>query len=126
MCYLSSSNETALYTSTAVVVLSFQPKGGMKKMAFLEGAIGLGVGVLVGLALLKYSGYVDALKKELGYIASGAVFLILASVLEPVGTQIPSIATAISWISIIFWVIAFILVLIGAIAMAIQIFSKLK
>ena len=95
-------------------------------MAFLEGTIGIGVGVLVGLALLKYSGYVDALKKELGYIASGAVFLILASILEPVGTQVPSIATAVGWISIIFWVIAFILVLIGAIAMAIQIFSKLK
>jgi uncharacterized Tic20 family protein len=95
-------------------------------MSFIDGTIGLGIGVLVGLALLKYSGYVDALKKELGYIASGAVFLILASVLEPVGTQVPSIATAVGWISIIFWVIAFILVLIGAIAMAIQIFSKLK
>jgi hypothetical protein len=95
-------------------------------MAFWEGTIGLGVGVLVGLALLKYSGYVDALKKELGYIAAGAVFLLLASVLEPVGTQIPSIATAVGWIGIIFWVISFILVLIGAIAMAIQIFSKLK
>jgi len=95
-------------------------------MAFWDGTIGLGIGVLVGLALLKYSGYVDALKKEIGYIASGAVFLILASVLEPVGLQVPSIATAVGWISIIFWVIAFILVLIGAIAMAIQIFSKLK
>ena len=95
-------------------------------MAFLEGTIGIGIGVLVGLALLKYSGYVDALKKELGYVASGAVFLVLASVLEPIKTEIPSIATAIGWINIIFWVIAFILVLIGAIAMAIQIFSKLK
>jgi amino acid transporter len=95
-------------------------------MAFLEGTLGIGVGVLVGLALLKYSGYVEALKKELGYIASGAVFLILAAVLEPVATGIPSIATAVSWINIIFWVIAFILVLIGAISMAIQIFSKLK
>ncbi len=95
-------------------------------MAFLEGTIGIGIGVLVGLALLKYSGYVDALKKELGYVASGAVFLILASVLEPVKMAIPTIATAIGWINIIFWVIAFILVLIGAIAMAIQIFSKLK
>jgi hypothetical protein len=95
-------------------------------MAFLEGTLGIGVGVLLGLALLKYSGYVDALKKELGYIAAGAVFLILASVLEPVAGQISAIATAVSWINIIFWVIAFILVLIGAISMAIQIFSKLK
>ncbi|MEM2873873.1 MAG: hypothetical protein QW063_00235 [Candidatus Nanoarchaeia archaeon] len=95
-------------------------------MAFWEGILGTGIGILVGLALLKYSGYVEALKKELGYIASGAVFLILASTLEPIATAIPTIATAIGWINIIFLVIAFILVLIGAIAMAIQIFSKLK
>jgi type IV secretory pathway VirB2 component (pilin) len=54
------------------------------------------------------------------------VFLILAAVLEPIATGIPSITTAVSWINIIFWVIAFILVLIGAISMVIQIFSKLK
>lgn len=95
-------------------------------MAFLEGVLGIGVGILLGLTLLKYSGYVEALKKELGYIASGAVFLILASTLVPIAGAIPSIATAVGWINIIFLVIAFILVLIGAIAMAMQIFSKLK
>jgi len=95
-------------------------------MAFLEGVIGTGVGILLGLAFLKYSGYVEALKKELGYIASGAIFLILAATLEPVGTAIPTIAVAVGWINVIFLVIAFILVLIGAISMAIQIFSKLK
>lgn len=95
-------------------------------MAFLEGTIGTGVGILVGLALLKYSGYVEAMKKELGYIASGAMFLILAATLEPISTGIPSIATAVGWINILFWIVAFILVLIGAISMALQIFSKLK
>ncbi|MBS3064155.1 MAG: hypothetical protein AABW84_00425 [Nanoarchaeota archaeon] len=95
-------------------------------MAFLEGVIGTGVGILVGLALLKYSGYVDQLKKELGYVGVGAVFLILAATLEPVSSAIPSIGTAVDWITVIFLVIAFILVLIGAIAMAIQVFSKLK
>jgi len=95
-------------------------------MAFLEGTLGIGVGVLLGLALLKYAGWVDALRKELGYIAAGAVFLILASTLEPIAAGIPSIGTAVGWVNIIFWVIAFILVLIGAIAMALQIFSKMK
>ncbi len=95
-------------------------------MAFLEGVIGVGVGLLVGLALLKYSGYVDQLKKELGYFAAGAVFLLLTSVLGTVSDAIPSVAGAVGWINIIFDVIAFILVLIGAIAMAIQIFSKLR
>jgi len=91
-----------------------------------EGVIGIGIGILVGLALLKYSGYVDALKKELGYVGSGAVFLLLASTLAPIAVAIPQIAVAVDWINILFMVIAFILVLIGAISMAIQIFSKLR
>jgi hypothetical protein len=96
------------------------------KMALMEGTLGVGVGILVGLALLRYSGFVEATKRELGYIASGAVFLLLAAVLEPVSAVIPSITQAIGWINVIFMVIAFVLVLIGAISMAIQIFSKLK
>lgn len=95
-------------------------------MAFWDGTLGVGVGLLVGLALLKYSGYVDQLKKELGYFASGAMFLLLTAVLAEVGTAVPTVATAVSWINIVFSVIAFILVLIGAIATALQIFSRLK
>ncbi len=95
-------------------------------MAIWDGTLGIGVGILIGLALLKYSGYVEMLKKELGYVGSGAVFLLLASVLEVVAVAIPAIATAVTWINIIFMVIAFILVLIGAIGMAMTIFSKLK
>ena len=91
-----------------------------------EGTLGVGVGILLGLAFLKYSGYVDQLKKELGYVGSGAVFLLLSAVLAVVGAEIPAIATAVTWINIIFYVIAFILVLIGAIGMAMTIFSKLK
>lgn len=91
-----------------------------------EGTIGVGIGLLVGLALLKYSGYVEATKKELGYIASGSIFLLLAATLVPMAEAIPSIQVAITWINVIFMVIAFILVLIGAIAMAIQIFSRLR
>ncbi|MBD3263001.1 hypothetical protein GF374_01325 [Candidatus Woesearchaeota archaeon] len=91
-----------------------------------EGTLGVGVGILLGLAFLKYSGYVDRLKKELGYVGSGAVFLLLSSVLDVVSSNVPAIQNAVMWINIIFYVIAFILVLIGAIAMAITIFSKLK
>lgn len=91
-----------------------------------EGTLGVGVGILLGLAFLKYSGYVDQLKKELGYVGSGAVFLLLSAVLDVVGSEIPAITTAVMWINIIFYIIAFILVLIGAIAMAMNIFSKMK
>ena len=41
----------------------------------LTGSLGTGIGLLLGLALLKYSGYVAAVRKELSYIAAGAVFL---------------------------------------------------
>ncbi len=95
-------------------------------MAFWDGTLGVGVGLLVGLALLKYSGYVDQLKKELSYFASGAVFLLLTAVLAEVGSAVPTVSTAVSWINIVFSVIAFILVLIGAIATALQIFSRLR
>jgi len=91
-----------------------------------EGTLGVGVGILLGLAFLKYSGYVDQLKKELGYVGSGAVFLLLSAVLDVVGGEVPAITTAVMWINIIFYIIAFILVLIGAIAMAMNIFSKMK
>ncbi|MBI4095784.1 MAG: hypothetical protein HY438_02895 [DPANN group archaeon] len=95
-------------------------------MAFLEGTLGVGVGLLLGLAFLKFSGYVDQLRKELGYFASGSVFLLLTPVLSEVADRVPSVTTAVGWINVVFAVIAFILVLIGAIAMAIQIFSRLK
>lgn len=92
----------------------------------LEGSLGVGIGLLVGLALLKYSGYVDLIKKELSYLASGAVFLLLGSVVGTVSGVIPQISVAVDYLVLIFIVIAFLLVLIGAITMAIQIFSKLK
>ncbi len=92
----------------------------------MEGSLATGVGLLIGLALLKYSGYADAVKKELSYVAAGAVFLLLNSV---VGTAVESIA-ALDWIvnsiQLVLVVIAFILVLIGAITMAVQIFSKIR
>jgi len=91
----------------------------------LEGTLGVGIGILLGLAFLKYSGYVDLIKKELSYIASGAVFLLLAAVVNTVNLG-ATMAVAIGYIELIFIVIAFILVLIGAITMAIQIFSKIR
>mgnify|MGYP003388989660 CR=1 FL=1 len=92
-------------------------------MAFLgmEGTLGTGIGLLLGLALLKYSGYVDAVRKELS-----EMFLLLSSV---TGTGLDGIAgfeQAILYINIIFVVVAFLLTLIGALLMAVQIFSKIR
>jgi len=95
-------------------------------MVLFSATIEVGIGLLIGIALLRYSGYMEHIKKELGYVASGAVFLLLATVLPTISFALPIAATGIEWLNIIFIVIAFILVLIGAITMAVKIFSKLK
>ena len=97
-------------------------------MAFLgmEGTLGTGIGLLLGLALLKYSGYVDAVRKELSYIAAGAMFLLLSSVAGTGFDGIAGFEQAILYINIIFVVVAFLLTLIGALLMAVQIFSKIR
>jgi hypothetical protein len=92
----------------------------------LTGSLGTGIGLLLGLALLKYSGYVAAVRKELSYIAAGAVFLLLAGVAESGLIQTEGFTTAISYINLIFVVVAFLLTLIGALLMAVQIFSKIR
>ncbi len=94
-------------------------------MLGFEGTLGVGIGLLLGLAFLKYSGYVDLIKKELSYVASGAVFLLLGAVVKTAeGVQV--IGRIVPWVELIFIVIAFVLVLIGAITMVFQIFSKIK
>lgn len=95
-------------------------------MALFSPTIEVAIGLLLGIALMKYTGYVKHMKKELGYIASAAPFLLVAAVLPTIGQTFQSASLAISYVNMIFIIIAFILVLIGAITMAISIFSKLK
>lgn len=92
----------------------------------LEGTLGVGIGLLLGLALLKYGGYADAVKRELSYIAAGAVFLLLSSVTGTGLEGVPGFEQAITYINIIFVVVAFLLTLIGAVLMAVQIFAKIR
>lgn len=89
-----------------------------------SGSVGVGIALLLGIAFLKYSGFMDAIRKEVGYIASGAIFLLLSAVVSTITPAISIPGT--QYVELIFVVIAFILVLIGAIAMAIQIFAKLR
>ena len=72
----------------------------------MEGTLGTGIGLLLGLALLKYSGYVSAVRKELSYIAAGAVFLLLAGVAESGLFGIQGFETAVNYINIIFVVVS--------------------
>lgn len=95
-------------------------------MVLFSPTIEVAIGLLIGIALMKYSGYMKHLKRELGYIASAAAFLLVAAVLPSIAQTFPSASQAIGYINMIFVVIAFVLVLIGAITMAVSIFSKLK
>jgi len=95
-------------------------------MVLFSPTIEVAIGLLIGIALMKYSGYMKHIQRELGYIASAAPFLLVASVLPTISETFPSATNAIWYINMIFIIIAFILVLIGAITMAITIFSKLK
>ena len=95
-------------------------------MVLFSPTIEVAIGLLIGIALLKYSGYMKVIQRELGYIASAAIFLLVSSVLPIIATTFASAAKAIYYINMIFVIIAFVLVLIGAITMAVTIFSKLK
>lgn len=95
-------------------------------MALFSGTIEIALGLLIGIALMNYSGYMKHLKRELGYLASAATFLLVAAVLPAISTTFPTAATGVAYINMIFIIIAFVLVLIGAITMAVSIFSKLK
>jgi hypothetical protein len=46
-------------------------------MAFLEGMIGLAVGLGIILVLLRYSGHGDAIRKATGFIAAGILFYVV-------------------------------------------------
>lgn len=91
----------------------------------MDGSLGVGISLLIGLALLKYSGYADTVKKELSWIASGAVFLLLSSVVG-VATDLGALSTIVGVVQSILLVIAFILVLIGAIFMTVQLIAKIR
>lgn len=93
-------------------------------MVLFGANVDIGIALLLGIAFLKYSGYMDDLRKEVGYIASGAIFLLLSSVVATITVAINF--PVIKYVELVFIVIAFILVLIGAISIAIQIFAKLK
>ena len=91
-----------------------------------EGAVEVAIGFLVGIALLKYSGYIDHVKKELGYIGSGAMFILLSQVLMVTRASEVITTNVVDIIGLFFGVIAFILILVGAITMIIDLVRKIK
>jgi len=95
-------------------------------MAFLEGMIGLAVGLGIILVLLRYSGHGDAIRKATGFIAAGILFYVV-DVAWNAGTFATKIsATAMGWLTFLWELIAFILIIIGALWAAAELVTKSK
>ncbi len=95
-------------------------------MAFLEGMIGLAVGLGIVLVLLRYSGHGDAIKKATGFIAAGILFYVV-DVAWTAGTFATKISgTAFGWLTFIWELLAFIMIIIGALWGAVELMTKSK
>lgn len=83
-------------------------------MAFLEGTLGIAVGIFVLLVLARYSGHADWFRKSSGFIAAGALFYLI-DVAWNTGTFASKISsTAATWLTFVWELVAFILIIIGA------------
>ena len=91
----------------------------------IEGTIwGITLGILASLVLLRYSGFLDHAKKALAFIAAGALFYIV-DIAWNAGTfavKISSIASV--WLTFIWELIAFILIIVGALWGAAELITK--
>lgn len=70
--------------------------------------------ILVGIVLLKYSGYKDKLAKSLGFAVASVLFLYLGALTEVGFWGRPELASAQAALVIIWQVIAWILLLVAA------------
>jgi len=95
-------------------------------MVFLEGMIGLAVGLGIVLVLLRYSGHGEAIRKATGFIAAGILFYVI-DVAWGAGTFATRISsTAATWLTFIWELIAFILIIIGALWATAELVTKSK
>jgi hypothetical protein len=95
-------------------------------MAFLEGMIGTAVGLGIVLVLLRYSGHGDAIRKATGFIAAGILFYVV-DVAWSTGTFATMISSAaVGWLTFVWELIAFILIVIGALWGAANLITKPK
>lgn len=84
----------------------------------------IAIGLLVIAALFKYSGFMEKLGGALGLIMAGVMFYVIDVAWTASGFAAKLDATMVVWLSFIWQLIAFILVLIGAIWGAIVVSKK--
>lgn len=95
-------------------------------MAFLEGVLGVTVGFFVVLVLARYSGHLDWFRKGSGFIAAGALFYLI-DVAWNTGTFATKISgAAATWLTFIWELVAFILIVIGALWAVADLLTKGK
>ena len=82
-------------------------------MVFLDGTVGIAIAILAGLVLLKYSGLLERVKIPAGFIAAGTMFYFI-DVAAGLGIADKLGATASTWLSFIWQLLAFIFIIIGA------------
>jgi len=90
----------------------------------LENQLGILIGLLLALVLLKFSGFLTKIKKSATLIAAGAMFFIIdltwnSSALV---TKVP--ANIAAWITFAWELAAFILIVVGAIWSAIELIKQ--
>ena len=88
--------------------------------------IGITLGLLVGLVLLRYSGYLDRVKKAAGFIVAGAMFYFI-NIAWTAGTFASKVSSsAAGWLTFVWELIAFILIIIGSLWAAAELVTKSK
>lgn len=95
-------------------------------MAFLEGTLGIAVGIFIALVLLRYSGHLEAVKKASGFIAAGALFYIIDVAWNTGNFATKISSAAATWLTFVWELIAFILILIGALWAVVELATRSK
>lgn len=95
-------------------------------MAFLEGTLGIAVGIFAGLVLLRYSGHLDAIKKQTAFIAAGAMFYLIDVAWNTGSFAVKISAAAVTWLTFVWELVAFILILIGALWAVVELATRAK
>ena len=84
-------------------------------MAFLGGTLDVAIGILIALVLLRYSGHLENIKKATAIIAGGAMFYLIDAAWGTGNFATKISASAVTWLTFIIELVAFILILVGAI-----------
>jgi len=95
-------------------------------MAIETTTLGISLGLLLALVLLRYGGFLDYVKRAVAFIAAGVLFYII-DIAWNAGTFATKIASdAAVWLTFVWELVAFVLIVIGAIWGAAELVTKIR